>query len=115
MNKSEIQNLLASYFKGTDADIDVVMVSNIPYLDIQYTDFKPEDVVRTHLLALIPNLQWTRFERRFSKEAIISELWRIYHEDTPMLIKTPCGSFSPTLLSIYVEDRLQTTNFTRKQ
>lgn len=115
MSQSEIEKLLASYFKGVDASVVVTMVNKVPYLDIQYEDFKPVDVVQEQIRAIMGRVQWLRCERTYSKSAILEELWRMYNEDVSLFLDAGDSMFRMTQLPICVQERMETRKFTHLQ
>lgn len=111
-NEKEAKQIICDILGKNLVRLSVSSFGRRLYADVQYTDYKPERVVRSEIEEAIPNLIVECISRDYSPEHIVEAL---VEDQTPIYIESIGGRLDKTTSGAYVYELLMEKDFTKQE
>lgn len=86
--KENMEKQLNSYFPSSvEHSVNVTLFGKIAYVNIDYTDYKPKNVVIRELIEMFPNIDLGKVERHLSDKAYMLAMKVLLAEDPAIWIQ----------------------------
>lgn len=110
-NEKEAKQIICDILGKNLARLSVSSFGRRLYADVQYTDYKPERVVRGEIEEAIPNLIVESISRDYSPEHVLDAMTE---DRTPIYIEGVNGRLDKTTPGEYIYELMMDMDFTNK-